>query len=172
MLLVVDFNNAPRISAAADLTALGIGDLVVRTHHSEGYLGHDFMVLRNRLLVIEFISRALEYLDPMELDVGQNLHPVSMLLLYDFCSPHPLLEVCNLFICQGIRFGDHWDEVDLGMQLGHDLDVQGLQRVASRLNEIDTSVHPVGIDVLDNWPPSLLIVHKVSKARRINDRQP
>ena len=73
------------------------------------------------------------------------------------------------------------------MQSAHDFHVQGLQRVTRGLDEIDAGVDPVVdnvhsvdfvlsveiciktlLDVLDDWTPGLCVVHKVSKARRVN----
>ena len=101
-----------------------------------------------------------------------------------------MLEVCNLLIGESVGLGDDWDEVDLGVKSTHDLDVQGLERVAGRLNEVDTSmhavvddVHPVHLvlcieiriesllDVLDNWPPGVIVVDEVTEARGIHNGQ-
>jgi hypothetical protein len=80
---------------------------------------------------------------------------------------HPSLERANLIIGQGISFCDDWNQVDLGVQSSHELDVEGFQpeplsmtnispyspimsglritnlRVSGRLNEVDASVNPV-----------------------------
>ena len=103
---------------------------------------------------------------------------------------YTLLEVCNLLIGESVRLGNDWDEVDLGVKSTHDLDIQGLERVAGRLIEVDTSmhtivnnVHPVHLvlcieiriksllDVFDNWPPRVVIVDEVTEARGIHDGQ-
>jgi hypothetical protein len=39
---------------------------------------------------------------------------------------HALLESCNLIVGQGIGLGDDGDEVDLGVEAAHNLNVQGL----------------------------------------------
>jgi hypothetical protein len=101
-----------------------------------------------------------------------------------------LLEVCNLLIGESVGLGNDWDEVDFGVKSTHDLDIQRLERVAGRLNEVDTSmhtivdnVHPVDfvlrieirveslLDVFDNWPPGVIIVDEVTKARGIHNGQ-
>lgn len=85
---------------------------------------------------------------------------------------YTLLECRDLLIGKGVCLSNDWDEVDLGMESTHDLYVQRLQRVASRLNEVNASVDTVihnihavdlvfGIkvrietllNVLDDWPP-------------------
>ena len=76
------------------------------------------------------------------------------------------------------------------MKSAHDFNVERLQGVTGRLNEVDTGVHAVvddvhavdfvlGIqvsveallDVLHNWLPRVVVVHKVAKARGVHDRQ-
>jgi class 3 adenylate cyclase len=74
VLLVVDFDDAPRIATATDLAAIRCADLVGSTNDSERNLGHDLIVLCNGLLIIELVPGTLEDLDLVELDVCKNLH--------------------------------------------------------------------------------------------------
>ena len=106
--------------------------------------------------------------------------------LRDIASTYTLLEVRNLLVGESVRLGDNWNEVDLGVKSTHDLNIQRLERVASRLDEVDTSmhavidnVHPVHLvlgveiciesllDVFDDWPPRIIVVHEVTKTRGI-----
>lgn len=76
------------------------------------------------------------------------------------------------------------------MKTAHDLNVQRLQRVASWLDEVNASVNTVvdnvhavdlvlgfeiGIeallDVLDDRPPGVVVVDKVTETGRVNDSQ-
>lgn len=76
------------------------------------------------------------------------------------------------------------------MKTAHNLDVEGLQGVTGWLNKVHTGmdtvvndVHAVDLvlsievgietvlNVLHNWSPGLVIVHKVSKTRSIHNRQ-
>lgn len=103
---------------------------------------------------------------------------------------HSLLEGRNFVVGESISLGDDWDEVDLGVQAAHDLNVQWLQRVAGGLDEVDAgmdavvnnvdAVHLVlGIkvsvesllNVLDDGTPRNVIVHKVTESRRVDDGQ-
>ena len=96
---------------------------------------------------------------------------------------YTLLEGGNLIIGEGVGFSDHRNQVDLGVQTAHDLDVERLERVASGLDEIDTgvdavvdNVHAVDLvlsiqvgveallNVLDNGVPGLIVVDEVAKA--------
>ena len=71
--LVVDFDHTPGVATTAHLAAIRGGDLVVGAHHGEGNLGHNLLVLGNRLLVIELVAGTLEDLDVVVLDIGENL---------------------------------------------------------------------------------------------------
>jgi hypothetical protein len=48
---------------------------------------------------------------------------------------------------QGVGLGDNGDQVDTGAQLLHDLNVQGLQGVAGRTDEVQAGVY-TEIDLL------------------------
>lgn len=73
VLLVVNLNETPGVLASSDLTTIGAGDLRVGTDNSEGDLRHDLIVLCDRLVIVEFISRTLEDLNVVVLDIGENL---------------------------------------------------------------------------------------------------
>ena len=73
LLLVVDLNDTPRVATATDLATFGSGDLGVGTDNGEGNLVHDLVVLGNGLLVVELVTRALEDLDVVVLDIAEDL---------------------------------------------------------------------------------------------------
>ena len=77
VLLIVHFDDTPRIATASDLATFRAGDLAIGTHYGEWNLGHNLLVFGNGLLVIEFISRALEYLDRVVVDIRQDLAAIS-----------------------------------------------------------------------------------------------
>ena len=100
------------------------------------------------------------------------------------------LEAGNLFIGKGIRLGDDGNQVDLVVKATHNLNVERLQRVASRLNEEDAGmnavvhdVHAVDLilrvevsivtllNVVDNGPPRLIVVHEIAEAGSVDDGQ-
>jgi hypothetical protein len=54
---------------------------------------------------------------------------------------YPLLELGKIGGCEGVGLCDHGDQVDTGAELLHDLDVEGLQAVASGTNEVQACVH-------------------------------
>lgn len=101
------------------------------------------------------------------------------------------LESGDLLVGEGVGLGNDRDQVDLGVQALHDLDIQRLQRVASRLDEenagmnaVVDNVHAVNLvlrikvgiealfDVVDDRAPRLVIVDEVAKAGGVNHRQP
>lgn len=73
VVLVIHLNNAPRVASAPDLTTVRVGNLVSRTNDGERDLGHDLVVLGNGLLIVKLIPGALEDLDAVILNVGQDL---------------------------------------------------------------------------------------------------
>jgi hypothetical protein len=110
--------------------------------------------------------------------------------IYSKHSTYTLFEGGNLVIGKSIGLGDHRNEVDLGVQTAHDLDIERLERVASGLDEVDTSVdavvdnvHAVDLvlgvqvgvetllDVLGNWAPRVVVVDKVTETRSVDDGQ-
>ena len=103
---------------------------------------------------------------------------------------YSLLEESDLLVGEGIGLCDDRDEIDLGVQSAHHLDIEGLERVASGLDEVHAGVHAVVNDVhavdlvlglqiciesllnvLNDWPPRVVIVDKVAKARCVNNGQ-
>lgn len=101
---------------------------------------------------------------------------------------YTLLERENLLVCESVGLGNNGNEVNLGVQPAHDLNIERLQRVTSGLNEVNACVNTVvdnvhavdlvlgvevGIetllDVLHDWAPGFVVVHKVSKARCVNN---
>ena len=101
-----------------------------------------------------------------------------------------MLEQGNLLVRKGVSLGNHWNQVDLGVQAAHDLNVERLQGVAGGLDEVDarvdTVVNDVGtvdlvfglqvgivslLNVLDNGAPRVIVVHKVTKPGRVDHGQ-
>ena len=69
VLLVVNLDDAPRVTTSADLAAIGAGDLGSGTDNSEWDLGQDLVVLGNRLVIIKLVTWTLENLNVVELDI-------------------------------------------------------------------------------------------------------
>lgn len=103
---------------------------------------------------------------------------------------YPRLEVVNLLVGESVGLGDHRNQVDLGVKPAHDLDVEGLERVAGRLDEEDAGVdavvddvHAVNLvlsvevgikallNVLNNRSPRLVVVDKVTEAGGVDNGQ-
>jgi len=104
---------------------------------------------------------------------------------------YSVLESSNLLVSHGVSFCNDWDQVDLGMQSAHDLNIEWLECMSSWLNEVHTgmnsvvnNVHSVDfvlgievgiktlLDVVHNWSPRLVIVDEVTKTRGIDNSQP
>lgn len=103
---------------------------------------------------------------------------------------YSLLEQSNLLVRKSVGLGNDRNQVDLGVQPAHDLNVQRLQGVARRLDEVDarvdTVVDDVGpvdlvlglevsvvslLNVLDNRAPRVIVVHKVTKSGGVDNGQ-
>jgi hypothetical protein len=114
---------------------------------------------------------------------------VSLNLEKGDCT-YSLLELGDLLISQSISLGNDWDQVDLGVQTAHDLNVERLKGVTSRLDEVDASMNAVVNDihsvdlilrlevciesllnVLNDWTPGVIIVNEVAKAGGVDDCQ-
>jgi hypothetical protein len=54
---------------------------------------------------------------------------------------YPLLELGKIVGCESVSLCDHRDQVDASAQLLHDLNVQRLQAVASRADEVQACVY-------------------------------
>lgn len=74
VLLVVDFDDTPWVSAAANLAAFGCRYFGVGTDDCERYLGHDLVILGNGLLVVELVAWALENIDVVVVDISKDLY--------------------------------------------------------------------------------------------------
>lgn len=77
VLLVVNLNDTPGVATSADLAAIGASDLGSSSDNCERNLGQDLVVLGNRLVVIELVTRTLEDLDVVVLDIRKDLRKVS-----------------------------------------------------------------------------------------------
>lgn len=107
VLLVIDLNDTPWVATATDLTAISVGDLVSRTNNSKGNLGQDLVVLGNRLLVVKLVTGALEDLDLVVLDVGENLQVVrGRLKAYKRIMGKQLTRRLKAVISSSVRVSD------------------------------------------------------------------
>jgi len=93
-------------------------------------------------------------------------------------------------VAEGVGLGDNGDQVDTGAQALHDLNVEGLQGVSSRSDEVQAGVNAhvdlvgtagllllehVGlmlvVQELDDGLPRVTVVDIVAEAGSINDSQ-
>lgn len=107
-----------------------------------------------------------------------------------FKVAYPLLKSKYLLIGKSVRLSNDRDQVDLGVEALHNLDIQRLERVTCGLDEEDASmdavVHNVDtvdlvlgiqvrietlLDVVGDWSPRLVVVHKVTKTGGIDNSQ-
>jgi hypothetical protein len=147
------------------------------------------------LLVLVLVLRGLEDLDPVVGNVGENLPLVSSVSSPRRDVAHPLLEQSDLLVGQSVGLGDDGDEVDLGVQPAHELDINGFEavkarqcqfrvlactmldmkisrgrssRVSSRLDKVDARVHAV-VDQLGPVDAVLLLEVRVEPGLDVVD---
>ncbi len=153
VLLVVDLNDTPGVTTAANLAPVGVCDLVVGADNGERNLGQDLVVLGDGLIVIELVPGALEDLNLVVLDVGKDLwHELApwalhLLRLLFAGRTYSALELNDLLVGQGISLSDDGDQVDLGVQALHDLNVKRLEGVTCGLDEENAGMNAVVDDV-------------------------
>ena len=192
VLFVVDFDHAPWVATSADSATLRGLDLGVGADDSERHFRHYLVVLGDCLLVIELVSRALEDVDVVMVDIGEDLEHDCQ--LYCNClgvlpvRPTRCLNAGNLVIGEGVCLCNDRDQVDLGVETAHNLNVQRLERVACGLDEVHASVdsivddvHAVDLvlgvevgvesllDVLHDRAPRVVVVNEVSEAWCVYD---
>jgi len=73
VLLVVDFNHTPRVSATPDRAPIACVNFAVRAYDGEGDLGCDFLIFCDRLFVFVFVLRRLEDTNLVVRDIRENL---------------------------------------------------------------------------------------------------
>jgi len=105
--------------------------------------------------------------------------------------PDSLLEPEKVLRRESVSFGDDWDEVDSSAKSLHDFDVEGLEGMACRADEVeagmDSEVNLVVaawllflqhirlmliVKELNNGLPRVAVVHVVAEAGSVNDCQP
>lgn len=172
VILIVDLNDTPWVRSSSDGASVNSLDLPVRADDGKGHLGGNLFVFGNGLFVIIVVDGGLEDLD---LVVGNVVEDT-------------LLELDNLFVGEGISFGDDGDEVDTGVQSAHEFDVNVLQGVAGGLDKVDAGMDSVvrdflavelvllrevrveaGLDVIEDRLPAFIVVDKVAETGGVDD---
>jgi len=73
MFLIVHLNHSPGILPRPDDPAIPCLDSSITPDDGERDFGHDFAVLGDRFVVVEFVARGFEDLDLVVVDVGEDL---------------------------------------------------------------------------------------------------
>lgn len=73
VILVIDLDDTPWVLSAANLASFRGRDLAISTNNGEWDLGQDFVVLRDRLFIVEFIPGPFEDLNAVVVDVCKDL---------------------------------------------------------------------------------------------------
>jgi len=73
MFLIIHFDNTPGILSCSDDSSIASFDGGIGTDDCEGDFGHDFSVLGDGFVVVEFVAGGFEDLDLVVVDVGEDL---------------------------------------------------------------------------------------------------
>jgi len=86
--------------------------------------------------------------------------------------PDSLLELDKILRRKGIGFGNDWDEVDTCAEPLHDLDVEGLEGVASGADKVQTGMYSKVDLVVSAWLLLLQHVRLVLVIEELDDGLP
>jgi hypothetical protein len=124
VVLVLDFRNTPRVLSAFHDAAVGRLDILLAADDGEGHSLHELLRVLSGSLVILLDWRLVD-LDALCLDD----------------VPDAVLEAGEVGRGERISFGDDWDQVDSRAQAFHDFNVQRLQSVTCRTDEVKADVN-------------------------------
>jgi hypothetical protein len=140
MILVLNLGNSPRVlSALHDAAVRGL-HILLAADDGERHGGHQAAgVLGSGLIIL--LDRGLVDLDALSLDNGANLQQSEPSQEHtDRAHSYPLLEQGQVVRRQGVRLRNDGDQVDTSRQTLHNFDVERLERVTSRPDEVQTGV--------------------------------
>jgi hypothetical protein len=187
VLLVLHLGNTPCVLAALDVAAVVGLNVLLGANDREGHgVDESAGVLHGGGIVV--LERWGVDLDTLGVDDLAHLLLVSTVLSRARGAPYPLLELEQVCWAQGVGLGNDGDQVDAGAELLHDLDVEGLQGVASGADEVqagvDTEVDLVCaarllllehvrlvlvVEELDDGLPRVAVVDVVAEARGVDN---
>lgn len=187
VLLVLDLGNAPRVLSALDGAAVVGLHILLRANDREGHgVDEAAGVLHGGSVVV--LERRRVDLDALSINHLAHLQTVSISVHGRSCPTYPLLEPRKVRGAQCVGLGHDGNQVDACAELLHNLNVERLQRVARRADEVeagvDTEVDLVStarllllqhvrlvlvVEELDDGLPRVAVVDVVSESRRVDD---
>lgn len=192
VILILDLGHTPRVLAALDDSSIASLDISLGTDDGKGHGSHQGAgVLSGSLIVL--LNRGLVDLDVLGLDNSANLQ-FCELCIHErgSCNCSYLgLELGKIGRAHCVGLGDNGNQVDSRAQSLHDLNVEGLQGVASGSDEVQAGVYTevdlvisagllllkhvrlvLVVEELDNGHPRISVVDIVAETRGVNDGQP
>ena len=140
MLFVFNLSDTPSILPALSCATIGGLDIFLRANDGERH-GCDETAGVLQTGVIIFLKRWLVDLDALGLNDTSYLNKVSNPAIVDLMCTDPLLELGQISRAQGISLGNDWNEIDTSAQSLHNLNVQWLEGVSSRSDEVEACMH-------------------------------
>jgi len=124
VILLLDLGNSPGVLTTLDRLTLVVLDILLGANDGEGHGVDENLSVLQSLLIILF-QRRLVHLDALSLNHCANSG----------------LELLKISRAESVGLGDNGNQVDTGTETLHDLNVQRLESVASRTDEVQTGVH-------------------------------
>jgi len=173
VILILDFRDTPRILTALDDTSVASLDILLRSYDCEWHSGHELLGVAGRRLIIV---------------LNWWLVDCDSLCLND--SADSLLEFGQISGAQSVSLCDNRNQIDPGAEPPHDLNVQWLEGVSGRANEVKAGMNTqvdlvlspgllllqhirlvLVIQEFDDWHPRVTVVDIVPKARCVDNGQ-
>jgi hypothetical protein len=102
----------------------------------------NLLVLSNCLLIFILIDWSLEDADLVMSNIVQDLHQQHVnicQLVHRLIRTHTLLELNDLLICESIGLSDDGDQVNLGVEATHKLNIDLLEAVETLLDKLQSN---------------------------------
>jgi hypothetical protein len=189
VLFVLDFGNTPSVLATLHGTAVVGLNVLLGTDDGEGHgVDEAACVLHGGSVIV--LKRGSVDLDALGIDHLAHLKGVSICSYKSKGSTYPRLKLSQVCWAQCVGLGYNWDQVDACAQLLHDLNVQRLQGVAGRADEVQAGVNTeidlisaarllllehvrlmLVVKELDDGLPRVAVVDVVTETGGVNDGQ-
>lgn len=171
VVLVLYFGDAPSVLAALDGAAIVGLDVLLRANDGEWHGGDEAAGMLETWLVV-LLERWLVDLDALGFDDGAYLDKISLGGLIASENSYPLLESAQILRAESIGLSNNWDKVDTSAKPLHHLNVQWLESVAGRADEVQAGMDTEVNLLLANWLLLLKHVRLVLVVKELDDGLP
>ncbi|KAH9822081.1 hypothetical protein Tdes44962_MAKER04756 [Teratosphaeria destructans] len=189
VLLVLDFSDTPGVLTSLDSATIRRGNVALGADDGERHGRNQGAGVLETSLVV-FLERRLVNLDALRLNHSSDLGKSVSAIFSRVGQTYAMLEFGKVRRRQRVSLGDDRDQIDTGAQPFHHFNVQRLQSVTGRADEVQAGVHTevdllgtawllllkhvalvLVVQKLDDWLPAVAVVHVVSEAWGVDDGQ-